>query len=83
MLSVNEHYKGNRYRNQIVREDFPTALNEQIKEKETAERQAAIYHEMINAQEEMDAQVAKDLAEKLQRDSLNKYRTCESEHQVG
>ncbi|KAG4069813.1 hypothetical protein HA402_006828 [Bradysia odoriphaga] len=52
---INEHYKGNRYRNQTVREDFPTALSEQNKEKENAERQAALYHQMINEQEEADA----------------------------
>jgi hypothetical protein len=49
-LSVNEHYKGNRFRNQIVRTDFPTALSEQIREKENAERQAMIYHQMIEEQ---------------------------------
>lgn len=65
MSTVNEHYKGNRYRNQTVREDFPTALSEQNKEKENAERQAALYHQMINEQEEADARVARELAEKL------------------
>ncbi|KAJ6645680.1 Coiled-coil domain-containing protein 50 [Pseudolycoriella hygida] len=62
---INEHYKGNRYRNQTVREDFPTALSEQNKEKENAERQAALYHQMINEQEEADARVARELAEKM------------------
>jgi hypothetical protein len=47
---VNDHYKGNRTRNAIVRQDFPTALMEQIKEKENAERQAQIYHQMVNEQ---------------------------------
>lgn len=51
-----------------MREDFPTALNEQQKEKENAERQAALYHEMINEQEEKDARVARELEEKLKRD---------------
>lgn len=50
MFSVNDHYKGNRHRNQVVRQDFPTALNEQIKERQNAERQAALYHQMINEQ---------------------------------
>lgn len=68
MFLVNEHYKGNRYRNQVVRQDFPTALNEQIKEKQNAERQAAIYHEMINELEEADGKVARELDEKLRRD---------------
>lgn len=47
---INEHYKGNRFRNALVRQDYPTALHEQIKEKEYAERQAAVYHQMINEQ---------------------------------
>lgn len=47
---INDHYKGNRTRNGQVRQDFPTALHEQIKEKENAERHAALYHRMINEQ---------------------------------
>uniref|UniRef100_A0A182KBX2 CCDC50_N domain-containing protein n=1 Tax=Anopheles christyi TaxID=43041 RepID=A0A182KBX2_9DIPT len=66
---INEHYKGNKQRNQIVRQDFPTALSEQIREKEDAERQAALYHQMINEQEEMDAKVARDIAEQLSREA--------------
>lgn len=49
----------------MVRQDFPTALNEQNKEKANAERQAALYHQMINEQEEADAKVARELAGKL------------------
>lgn len=67
-FSVSEHYNGNRYRNQLVREDFPTALSEQMKERQNAERQAALYHEMINQQEESDCVVAQQLAEQLRRD---------------
>uniref|UniRef100_A0A182LYF3 Coiled-coil domain-containing protein n=1 Tax=Anopheles culicifacies TaxID=139723 RepID=A0A182LYF3_9DIPT len=69
---INEHYKGNKQRNQIVRQDFPTALSEQIREKEDAERQAALYHQMINEQEEMDAKVARDIAEQLNREAQAK-----------
>lgn len=47
---ISDHYKGNRNRNGQVRQDFPTALHEQLKEKENAERQAAMYHQMINEQ---------------------------------
>lgn len=65
---VNEHYNGNRFRNQVVRQDFPTALHEQIKEREDADRRAAMYYQMINEQEETDARIAQDLAEKLQRE---------------
>lgn len=71
---INEHYKGNKTRNQIVRQDFPTALSEQIREKEDAERQAALYHQMINEQEEMDAKVARDIADQLKRESELKRR---------
>ncbi|XP_052892314.1 uncharacterized protein LOC128300335 [Anopheles moucheti] len=69
---ISEHYKGNKQRNQIVRQDFPTALSEQIREKEDAERQAALYHQMINEQEEMDAKVARDIAEQLNRETQAK-----------
>ncbi|GAB0094054.1 hypothetical protein DMENIID0001_092750 [Sergentomyia squamirostris] len=65
---ISEHYKGNRFRNAMVRQDFPTALQEQIKEKEYAERHAALYHQMINEQEEADAKVARELAKKLEKD---------------
>ncbi|KFB49551.1 hypothetical protein ZHAS_00017558 [Anopheles sinensis] len=66
---ISEHYRGNKQRNQIVRQDFPTALSEQIREKEDAERQAALYHQMINEQEEMDAKVAREVAEQLNREA--------------
>uniref|UniRef100_A0AAG5DHE0 Coiled-coil domain-containing protein n=1 Tax=Anopheles atroparvus TaxID=41427 RepID=A0AAG5DHE0_ANOAO len=66
---ISEHYRGNKQRNQIVRQDFPTALSEQIREKEDAERQAALYHQMINEQEEMDAKVAREVAEQLHREA--------------
>lgn len=68
LLTVNEHYNGNRFRNQVVRQDFPTALEEQIKEREDADRRAAMYYQMIGEQEEADAQIAQELAEKLQRE---------------
>ncbi|KXJ72103.1 hypothetical protein RP20_CCG018875 [Aedes albopictus] len=71
---ISEHYKGNKHRNQIVRQDFPTALSEQIREKEDAERQAALYHQMINEQEEMDAKVARDIAQQLKREAELKRR---------
>lgn len=64
---ISEHYKGNRHRNQVVRQDFPTALSEQIKEKENAERQANLYHQMINEQEEQDAILAKVIADKFRK----------------
>ncbi|KAG5674756.1 hypothetical protein PVAND_004706 [Polypedilum vanderplanki] len=66
---INDHYKGNRYRNQIVRQDFPTALTEQLREKEDAERQAMLYHQMIEEQERADAVIARDYAERLRREA--------------
>lgn len=71
---ISEHYKGNKQRNQIVRQDFPTALLEQIREKEDAERQAALYHQMINEQEEMDAKVARNIADQMKRETELKRR---------
>lgn len=52
-----------------MREDFPTALSEQMKERQNAERQAALYHEMINQQEESDSVVAQQLADQLRADA--------------
>lgn len=49
-FTVNDFYKGNRTRNAVVREDFPTALQEQIKEKETAEKQAEAYRRRLREQ---------------------------------
>uniref|UniRef100_A0A8D8IF04 Coiled-coil domain-containing protein 50 n=1 Tax=Culex pipiens TaxID=7175 RepID=A0A8D8IF04_CULPI len=79
---ISEHYKGNKHRNQIVRQDFPTALSEQIREKEDAERQAALYHQMINEQEEMDAKVARDIASQLKREAELKRRLQEEKGEM-
>lgn len=77
-ILVNEHYRGNRYRNQVVRQDFPTALSEQIKEKEVADQQAALYHQMLNAQAEADAAVARQIAENLRHEQdLDRRRNVE------
>ncbi|XP_068150548.1 probable basic-leucine zipper transcription factor D isoform X5 [Drosophila tropicalis] len=65
---INDFYKGNRYRNAVVREDFPTALHEQIKEKEQAQRQVDDYRRRLTEQEEHDKRVAKEIADKLERD---------------
>lgn len=79
---ISEHYKGNKHRNQIVRQDFPTALSEQIREKQDAERQAALYHQMINEQEEMDAKVARDIAGQLKRETELKRRLQEEKGEM-
>lgn len=52
-----DHLSGNRFRNAVVREDFPRAKNEQQKEQEMAEQAAAIYHRMLQEQEEHDIKV--------------------------
>ncbi|CAH0547341.1 unnamed protein product [Brassicogethes aeneus] len=72
-----EHLTGNKFRNQLVREDFPTAKNEQIREQQMAEQAAAIYHKMLAEQEEIDNQIAKELAEKLEREERQKRRALE------
>ncbi|XP_058980546.1 uncharacterized protein LOC101893188 isoform X2 [Musca domestica] len=77
---ITDFYKGNRIRNAVVREDFPTALQEQIKEKETAEKQAEAYRRKLKEQEEYDKRVAKEIAEKLERDlQEQRLRELESE----
>lgn len=55
-----DHLSGNRFRNAVVREDFPRAKNEQIKEQEMAEQAAAIYHRMLQEQEEHDQKVCRN-----------------------
>lgn len=67
-FAVSEHYQGNRFRNQVVRQDFPHAVDEQLKEREEAERRAAIYYQMMREQEEADKKVAFELANNLKRD---------------
>lgn len=52
-----------------MRQDFPTALSEQIREKENAERQAMLYHQMVEEQEQADAIVAREYADHLRRES--------------
>lgn len=62
----------------MVRQDFPTALSEQIKEKEVADQQAALYQQMLNAQAEADAAVARKIADNLRREQeLERRRNIE------
>ncbi|XP_060520419.1 uncharacterized protein LOC132698400 [Cylas formicarius] len=72
-----DHLSGNKFRNAVVREDFPRAKNEQIKEQIMAEQAAAIYHRMLEEQEEIDKQVAKELAEKLEKEDKLRKRAVE------
>ncbi|KAL5240776.1 hypothetical protein ACI65C_008186 [Semiaphis heraclei] len=71
-LEVDEHYNGNRSRNAIVRQDLPTAKEEQEREIREAEER---YGAFIKEQEEKDLRVAMELAEKLAK---NKYK-----HEIG
>lgn len=58
---INEHYSSNKSRNAQVREDFPCAYVEQLKEQKLAEQAAAVYHKMLAEQEEIDNKIAKEL----------------------
>lgn len=58
----------------MVRQDFPTALSEQIKEKEVAEQQRLLYHQMLSAQAESDAVVARQVADNLRREQDSERR---------
>lgn len=73
----NEHLSGNKFRNAVVREDFPRAKDEQLREQRMAEQAAAIYQKMLAEQEEYDNQVARDLAEKMEREEQIKRRMME------
>lgn len=81
-IVVNEHYKGNRYRNQIVRQDFPTALSEQLREKENAERQAMLYHQMIEEQEQADARYAREISERLKREAEIEHKIQQEKNEM-
>lgn len=73
----NEHLSGNRFRNAVVREDFPRAKDEQLREQRMAEQAAAIYHKMLAEQEEIDNKIAKELADKMEREERLKVRAVE------
>ncbi|KAF5289956.1 hypothetical protein FQR65_LT11703, partial [Abscondita terminalis] len=74
---ISEHLQGNRFRNAVVREDFPRALDEQIREQQLAEQAAAVYHQMLAEQEE-ELQEQEDSSEQLQ---LNRDRLLAIEAQ--
>ncbi|XP_067005239.2 GRB10-interacting GYF protein 2 isoform X2 [Anabrus simplex] len=79
---IEQHYTGNKTRNAQVREDFPCALDEQKKEEEEAIALQAMYHRMVLQQEEIDARVAKQLAERIEREELERQRAREEEDEV-
>ncbi|XP_022914450.2 involucrin [Onthophagus taurus] len=73
----NQHLQHNKHKNAQVREDFPCALDEQLREQRLAEQAAAVYHKMLQEQEEVDNQIARDLAEKLEKEERMKRRQLE------
>lgn len=75
------HLLGNKQRNALVRQDFPKAKDEQIREQIMAERAAAIYHKMLAEQEEVDNKIARDLAEKIEKEEKIKRRAIEQRDQ--
>ncbi|KAJ8933214.1 hypothetical protein NQ314_014161 [Rhamnusium bicolor] len=72
-----EHLSGNKFRNAVVREDFPRAKDEQLREQRMAEQAAAIYQKMLAEQEEIDKKIAKDLADKIEHEERMKRRAIE------
>lgn len=61
---IQEHYSNNKHRNAQVREDFPCAKDEQLREQRLAEQAAAVYQQMLAEQEELDNKLAQELGMK-------------------
>lgn len=76
---ISEHLSGNKYRNAVVREDFPRAKTEQMREQQLAEQTAMIYQRMLAEQEEQDNIVAKQLAADLEQEERYKRRIMEAQ----
>ncbi|XP_046397656.1 trichohyalin isoform X2 [Ischnura elegans] len=74
---VQQHYTGNKWRNAQVREDIPRAKDEQRREMEEAALVHALHEQMLQRQEEIDAQVAQQLAEKIDREEYTRRRQAE------
>ncbi|CAH1954901.1 unnamed protein product [Acanthoscelides obtectus] len=72
-----QHLSGNRQRNALIREDFPKAKDEQIREQRMAEQAAAIYQQMLAEQEEIDNRIAKELADKMEQEERRKRKAVE------
>lgn len=75
---IEHHLSGNRWRNAVVREDFPRARDEQRREQELAEearRRQAL------EQEEYDARVAAELAERMEREEAARRAALETQDQ--
>lgn len=65
-----------------MRQDFPTALSEQIREKENAERQAMLYHQMVEEQEQADAIVAREYADRLRRETETERKIQQEKSEI-
>ncbi|XP_063224175.1 coiled-coil domain-containing protein 50 isoform X3 [Bacillus rossius redtenbacheri] len=77
-----QHYTGNKSRNAQVREDFPRARDEQRREEETAAAVRNMYRQIVLQQEEVDATVARQLAERLEREESERRRALEEEDKL-
>ncbi|XP_049945669.1 uncharacterized protein LOC126427365 isoform X1 [Schistocerca serialis cubense] len=76
--TVEHHLSGNRWRNAVVREDFPRARDEQRREQELAEE---MRRRQALEQEEYDARVAAELAERMEREEAAKRAALETQDQ--
>ncbi|XP_049770087.1 coiled-coil domain-containing protein 50 isoform X3 [Schistocerca cancellata] len=75
---IEHHLSGNRWRNAVVREDFPRARDEQRREQELAEE---MRRRQAMEQEEYDARVAAELAERMEREEAAKRAALETQDQ--
>lgn len=73
---IKQHLVGNKSRNIQIREDFPKAKSEQLRE---AEEAAKLHHQLLTQQEQQDAQVAAQLAEMIDREEEERRRMLEEE----
>lgn len=59
---INQHYHGNRHRNQLIREDIPQARRVQSIEEQNAYQEHYQYKQKLEEMAEQDAQLARELA---------------------
>eukprot|EP00091_Calanus_sinicus_P007653 TRINITY_DN18821_c0_g1_i1.p1 TRINITY_DN18821_c0_g1~~TRINITY_DN18821_c0_g1_i1.p1 ORF type:complete len:230 (+),score=44.72 TRINITY_DN18821_c0_g1_i1:203-892(+) len=59
---INQHYHGNRHRNQQIREDIPQARRVQSIEEQNANQEHFDYKQKLDELAQRDAQLAKELA---------------------
>lgn len=78
---IKHHYTGNKSRNALVRQDFPRAVDEQRREEEEAAALRVVYHQMVRQQEQVDAEVAQQLAERMEQEEQQQRQALEDEDQ--